>query len=115
MIDAMVNTILSQVKEKYPGVRIPGAMRAVITEAEMLEKTYETGCKIFCEDNGKEYRCRIERNYFKYSVKVTDNNGRIVEQYPELIQIESRQEYEIGDAVQVVFLGNELEAAIIGG
>ncbi len=115
MIDQMVATILQQVKEQYPGVKIPSAMRAVITSADKLDQVYSIDCKILCEDNGKEYKCRVERNYYLYAVKVLDNNGNILEQYPELIEIESRQQFEVGDTVQVVFLGNELEAAIVGG
>ena len=115
MIDQMVGTILKQVKEQYPGVEIPAALRAMVTSAMELEQTYITDCKIFCEENGKEYHCKVERNYYLYAVKVLDNNGEILEKYPELIEIESRQQFEAGDIVQVVFLGNELEAAIVGG
>lgn len=115
MINQMVETILSQVKEQYPGVAIPAALRAVITSAEKTGQTYITECKIFCEETGKEYHCRVERDCYIYAVKVLDNNGNILEEYPELIEIESRQQYSAGDVVQVVFLGNELEAAIVGG
>ena len=115
MIDEMVSTILKQVKEEYPGVKIPSALRAVVTSAQKLERTYITECRVFCEENGKEYHCQTERNYYMYAVRVLDNNGSILEKYPELIEIESRQQFEAGDIVQVVFLGNELEAAIVGG
>lgn len=115
MVDQMVNTILKQVKEQYPGVEIPSALRAEVTAAQKLDQTYITECKIFCEENGEEYHCKIERNYYLYSVRVLDNNGSILEKYPELIEIESRQQLEAGELVQVVFLGNELEAAIVGG
>lgn len=115
MINQMVKTILCQVKEQYPGVGIPAALKAVITTAEMLDETYVTECRISCEENGKTYHCKVERNYYLYAVKVLDNNESVLEQYPELIEIKSRQQYESGDVVQVVFLGNELEAAIVGG
>lgn len=115
MVDQLVATILRQVKEHYPGVGIPAALKAVITTADKLEETYSIECKILCEENEKEYHCKIERNYYLYAVKVLDNNEGILESYPELIEIKSRQQYECGDIVQVVFLGNELEAAIVGG
>ena len=115
MINQMVETILSQVKEKYPGVAIPGAMNAMITAVEESGKTYVTECKIKCVDTGAEYNCEVERKCYTYAVKVLDNNGEILEQYPELIEIESRQQFEQGNVVQVIFLGNELEAAIVGG
>lgn len=115
MIDQLVKTILTQVKEQYPGVRIPAAMRAMVTSAEKLERTYETECKIFCEEKGKTYTCKIERHFYLYAVRILDNNGGVLEEYPELIEIESRQQFEVGSVVQVAFLGNELEAAIIGG
>ena len=111
MIDEMVSTILKQVKEENPA----SALRAVVTSAQKLERTYITECRVFCEENGKEYHCQTERNYYMYAVRVLDNNGSILEKYPELIEIESRQQFEAGDMVQVVFLGNELEAAIVGG
>lgn len=115
MINQMVETILKQVREQYPGVGIPAALQAVITTAEQLDETYTTECRILCEEDGKEYNCKVERHYYLYAVKVLDNNGNVLEQYPELIEIRSRQQYESGDVVQVVFLGNELEAAIVGG
>lgn len=115
MINQMVKAILEQVKEQYPGVGIPSALQAVITSAEKLDEVYTTDCKILCEDNGKEYHCKVEHNFYLYNVKVLDNNGHILEKYPELVEIKSRQQYEIEDVVQVVFLGNELEPAIVGG
>lgn len=115
MVNQLVSTILQQVKEQYPGVAIPGAMKAVITSAEESGQTYITECKIRCEETGKEYNCEVERKCYLYAVKVLDNNGSMLEEYPELIEIESRQQLEPGSVVQVVFLGNELEAAIVGG
>lgn len=115
MINQMVSTILQQVKEQYPGVAMPGAMRAVISTAEPLGETYITECKVFCEETGKEYHLKVERESYLYSVKILDNNGGELPQYPELIEIPSRSQFEVGAVVQVVFLGNELEAAIVGG
>lgn len=115
MINQMVGTILQQVQEQYPGVAIPAAMRAVITAVEKMGKTYASECKIYCSETGEEYNCVVEKNCYMYAVKILDNKGSMLEQYPELIEIESRQQYEAGDVVQVVFLGNELEAAIVGG
>lgn len=115
MIDQMVAIILRQVREQYPGVAIPGAMNAMITSAEESGQTYITECKISCIETGEEYNCKIERKCYLYAVKVLDNNGNALEQYPELIDIESRQQLELGSIVQVVFLGNELTAAIVGG
>ena len=115
MIDQMVSTILQQVQEKYPGVAHPAAMKAVVTSAEKTDRTYSTDCKVFCEETEKEYHCKVERYYYIYAVKILDNNGSTLEQYPELIEIESSRQLEVGSIVQVVFLGNELEAAIVGG
>ena len=115
MINQMVGTILQQVKEQYPGVDIPGAMRAVITSAEKTGEIYTTECKIFCEETGKKYHCKVEQECYVYCVKILDNDGSLLEQYPELIEIPSRTQFEVGAVVQVVFLGNELEAAIVGG
>lgn len=115
MVDQMVKTILQQVKEQYPGVAIPAGMRAVITSAEKSGETYLTKCKITDEATGKEYSCQVERDKYLYAVKIVDTNGSVLEEYPELIGIESRMEHKAGDMVQVVFLGNTLEAAILGG
>lgn len=115
MIDKMVETILRQVKEKYPGVAIPAAMNAVITSVEESGGTYVTECRIGCRETGGEYTCEVEHKCYLYAVKVLDNSGNVLEQYPELVGIESRQQLEPGSVVQVVFLGNELEAAIVGG
>lgn len=36
-------------------------------------------------------------------------------EYPELINIDSRQCYQLGDIVSVAFIGGETEAVIVGG
>ena len=88
MIDQFAQTIMERIKDQYPGIGIPGAMCAMITGAAE-DGTYTTECKIFCEETREEY--------------------------PELIEISSRQQFEPGSLVQVVFLGNELKAALVGG
>lgn len=115
MIDQFVSIIMQRVKDRYPGIDIPAGMQAVITSVTKTKKTYEHECKITRKDNGKEYECKVERYYYIYTVKILDNNGSQLEKYPELIKIESRQQLKKGDVVQVVFLANELEAAIVGG
>lgn len=115
MINQLVEVILKKVENRYPGIMVPAALRAIITSAEESGETYSTECKILCEDTGEEYNCKVERKCYRYSVKVLDNGGAELSQYPELIEIESRQQLKVGDVVQVVFLGNELEAAIVGG
>lgn len=115
MVDQLVNTILARAKDQYPGIEHPAAMRAMITSATQLPKVYYTDCKISCQETKEEYTCRIERHYYAYTAKVLNNDGGIAEEYPELINIESRQQLQAGDVVQVVFLGNALDAAIVGG
>lgn len=115
MVDQMVSAILQRVKDRYPAIDMPGAMRAVVTSAAETGETYTTECKIFCEETGKTYHCYVERPCYIYSVRILDNDGRELPQYPEMIEIGSRQQLEAGAVVQVVFLGNELEAALVGG
>lgn len=115
MIDQLVKTIMERVKDQYPGIDIPGAMRAMVTGVQKSGASCRTECRIFCEETGEEYHCRIEQDCYRYSVRLLDNRGGDLEKYPELIDIESRQQLEPGSIVQVVFLGNELEAALIGG
>ena len=100
MIDQFAQTIIERIKDQYPGIRIPGAMCAMITGAA---------------ETGEEYHCRVEQAKYLYSVKVLDNQGGELPEYPELIEIPSRQQFEPGSLVQVVFLGNELKAALVGG
>lgn len=114
MIDQLINTITQRVKDQYPGIAIPGAMRAMVTGAAE-DGTYTTECKIYCEETGQEYHCRVEQAKYLYSVRLLDNQGGELPAYPELIEIPSRQQLEPGSMVQVVFLGNELEAALVGG
>ena len=51
MIDQFAQTIIERIKDQYPGIRIPGAMCAMITGAAE-DGTYTTECKIFCEETG---------------------------------------------------------------
>lgn len=115
MVNQLVDTITQQIKGKYPGIEIPAALRAVITSAAESGKTYITECKVYMEATAEAYDCKIERKCYLYTVKLLGNDGSELSQYPELIEIESRQQLEAGDIVAVVFLGNELEAAIVGG
>lgn len=118
MINQLVETITQRVKDQYPGIGIPAGLRAVITSAAESGKTYLTECTIYCEspeEAAGTYECKIERKCYLYAVKLLGNDGGELPQYPELIEIESRQQLEVGSIVQVVFLGNELEAAIVGG
>ena len=114
MIDQFAQTIMERIKDQYPGIGIPGAMCAMITGAAE-DGTYTTEYKIFCEETREEYHCRVEQAKYIYAVKVLDNQGSELPEYPELIEISSRQQLEPGSLVQVVFLGNELKAALVGG
>lgn len=115
MVDALVATILQRVKDRYPGIGIPGALWAVITSAAETGETYVTECIITCEEAEGTFHCTVERKKYVYSVKVLGNDGAELATYPELVEIESRQQLEVGELVRVVFLGNELEAALVGG
>lgn len=118
MVNQLIDTIMQRVKDQYPGIGIPAGLRAVITSAAESGKTYLTECIIHCESPEEvagDYECKIEKKCYLYAVKLLGNNGSELTQYPELIEIESRQQLEVGSIVQVVFLGNELEAAIVGG
>lgn len=118
MVDQLVETIMRQIKEQYPGIGIPAALRAVVTSAKESGKSYQTECILHCEepeDARGTYRCRMEQKSYVYAVRLLGNDGSELRQFPELIGIESRQQLEVGSLVQVVFLGNELEAAIVGG
>lgn len=115
MVNQLVDTITRQIKGKYPGIEIPAALRAVITSAAESGKTYITECKVYVDAPAGTYGCKIERKCYLYTVKLLGNDGSGLPEYPELIGIESRQQLEVGDIVAVVFLGNELEAAIVGG
>lgn len=115
MIDALVATIIQRVKDRYPGIEIPGALWAVITSAAETGETYVTECTVTCEEAEGIFHCKAEHKKYMYSVKVLGNDGKELAAYPELVEIESRQQLRAGDLVQVVFLGNELEAALVGG
>lgn len=115
MVDGLVATILQRVKDRYPGIEIPGALRAMVTAAAETGETYVTECTLTCDEMEGEFHCRMEQKKYQYSVKVLDNSGGELTGYPEMIEIKSRQQLEVGELVQVVFLGNELQAALVGG
>lgn len=115
MVNQLIDTITQQIKGKYPGIEIPAALRAVITSVKENGKTYITECKVYMETSADTYDCKIERKCYLYTIKLLGNDGGELTKYPELIEIESRQQLAVGDIVAVVFLGNELEAAIVGG
>lgn len=115
MIDQFAQTIMERIKDQYPGIGIPGAMCAMITGAAE-DGTYTTECKIFCEETREEYHCRVEQAKYLYAVKVLDNQGSELPEYPEL-DLRSRADSSLNRVAlcKWYFLGNELKAALVGG
>jgi hypothetical protein len=115
MIDEMAITLLEKVKDQYPHVAHPAAMRARITMAQELPEEYSYDIKLTEKETGVTREYTVTGHKHRYRVKVLGNNKDILESYPELVNIDSRQAYQVGDIVSVAFVGGETEAVIMGG
>lgn len=115
MIDEMAITLLEKVKDQYPHIAHPAAMRARITMAQELPEEYSYDIKLTEKETGVTREYTVTGHKHRYRVKVLGNNKDILESYPELVNIDSRQAYQIGDIVSVAFVGGETEAVIMGG
>lgn len=114
MVDELIKSIIREVKTEYPQIEVPGAMRAMIMSARKSGDIYKR--KIFLTDGQtmekREYE--LEEEGYLYSVKIVDNSGNDLDKYPIIPGIISRDEYEPGSIVTVVFTGGELVATIVG-
>lgn len=115
MIEKMAQTILKQIKDEYPYVAHPAAMRAKITKAEKLQEEYSYEVSLQDKETGERRDYILTGHTFRYRVKVLTNGKDEMAEYPELIHIDSRECYQVGDIVTVVFIGGETEAVIVGG
>lgn len=115
MVDELIRSIVKQMKENYPQLECPGAMKAKIISAKKTEETYKRRIvlKDIIADEKREYE--LEQECYIYSVCILDNTGSQLEDYPVLPGIKSRDVYEVGDIVTVVFTGGEINPVIVGG
>lgn len=114
MLDQMIKNLMENVKERYPHIESPPAVRAVITSARRTEETYTSDVVITEKATGESKKCTIEQHYYIYSVKPADNEGNVLNDYPVIPSVKSKTEYKKGDMVTVVFTGGELYASIAG-
>lgn len=115
MLDELIHNIVKQMKEDYPQLECPGAMKAKIVSAKKIDETYKRS--IFLKDvtAGEKREYEIELECYVYSVRILDNTGNTLEDYPVLPGIKSRDVYEVGEMVTVVFTGGEINPVIVGG
>lgn len=113
LIDELVKNILREVKTEYPQIETPGAMRAVIASIQKCGTHERTIC-LTDKQSGEKREYILEESSYTYSVKIVDNNGNELKQYPIIPDITSNKEYPIGSNVAVVFTGGELAATIVG-
>jgi len=114
MLEALVENILKEAKNKYPQLDTPAALQARITSVTMLPETFRTECRITDKSTGETRECVMEQNFFKYSVKILDNERAENTKYPAIPGIRSRMKFEVGDIVTVVFTGGDMTAGFVG-
>lgn len=115
MIDELAKTVLKKVKDEYPYVAHPAAMRAKITKVEKLPEEYNYEISLMDKETGVRRDYILTEKTFRYRVKILTNGKDEMAEYPELINIDSRQCYQVGDIIAVAFIGGETEAVIVGG
>lgn len=114
MVDELIKSIMKQMKEDYPQLECPGAMKALVVSVRKTGDMYKT--RLFLKDvqtgDRKEYQ--LEQECYIYSVRIIDNAGNELKDYPVLPEIKSRHVYKAGDIVTVVFTGGEMNPVIVG-
>ncbi len=114
MVDELIRSIIREVKAEYPQIEVPGAMRAMIMSARKSGDIYKRKMFLTDRQTGEKREYELEEEGYLYSVKIVDNSGNDLDKYPVIPGIISRDEYEPGSIVTVVFTGGELVATIVG-
>ena len=83
--------------------------------AQELAEEYKYDMQLTDKETGVTREYTVTGHMYRYRVKVLGNNKDTLESYPELVNIDSRQSYQVGDIVSVAFVGGETEAVIMGG
>ena len=116
MLEDLIQNIKKSIKDEYPQIELPAAMRAEILTVDKDSDRYVRN--IFLEDltaGGGLREYRMEEECYVYSVKILDNIGNALNQYPVIPKVKSRNCYKKGSIVTVVFTGGELKPEIVGG
>lgn len=115
MVDELISSIMIKMKENYPQLECPEAMKARIISAKKTDETYNR--RVFLKDvaSGEKREYELEQECYVYSVRILDNTGSVLEDYPVLPGIKSRDVYSVGETVTVVFSGGEINPVIVGG
>lgn len=113
MLNKLIQNIINEMKKKYPHIETPAATRAIIKSAKKIDKKYEEEVTLV-GDTGeqKEYIARYQ--YYQYAVQPVDNQGNVLDNYPGIPNVISRQKYEVGNMVSIVFTGGEIYPVIVG-
>ena len=114
MLNEMIETILKQVKEEYPHIETPGAVKAAITSVKNSDKKYAEEVTLTDKATGEKKECTLERRYYQYTVQPVDNRGNVLDNYPPIPGILSDKKYDVGSQVSIVFTGGELYPSIVG-
>lgn len=90
LIQFVKNQISEAIKTEYPHLRLPTAVKAIVTQASESE-------------NGGTYRLRL-----------LDRNGEVDETVPEIPEVKSGYTLHTGDIVCAVLLYGQLLPYIVG-
>lgn len=115
MIEDLIKEITKEVRNKYPQVEVPGAMKAKIMSARETEDAYTQNVFLTPEEGGERREYILELPIYVYSVQILDNAGNALTDYPILPGLKSTKKHEPGDTVTVVFTGGEIKPVIVGG
>lgn len=115
MIEDLIKEITKEVKNKYPQVEVPGAMKVKIISVQKTEDTYIQNVFLTLAEGGDRREYILELPIYVYSVQILDNAGNTLTDYPILPGLKSTKKHEPGDMVTVVFTGGEIKPVIVGG
>ena len=115
MIEDLIKETTKEVKNKYPQVEVPGAMKVKIISVQKTEDTYIQNVFLTLAEGGDRREYILELPIYVYSVQILDNAGNTLTDYPILPGLKSTKKHEPGDMVTVVFTGGEIKPVIVGG
>lgn len=115
MLEELVNRILYRVREQYPHIECPSAMKARIADVRRLDEEISRECIIKDKATGESRECILKSGMFSYTVRILENDGTDAVTYPEIPDVRAWEEYSRGDVVTVVFVGGEVHPIIVGG
>lgn len=106
--------VTKMIETTYPHLVQPGVLYGRVTTAAQVDTYTLSQLIIHNDETGVSFPGHITANWYEYTLSVTDRFGNILDSYPIIPGIRSRQQFEVGCIVAFALPYGELAPVIIG-